>query len=259
MVSAARLPPPFHLLAFDSLGSTNEEACRRAAKGAPHGTVVQAGSQTSGRGRRGRQWISPPGNLHCSLVLKPDCALAEAANVGFVAALALGEALVPGLPDGVDLRFKWPNDVLLDGGKIAGFLLESANVGARLDWLVLGLGVNVEHFPEDTEFPATSLRAAGFGPITVDQVLAGFCRHFGDWYGRWRGQGFAPVRTAWLERAAGLGEVIEVGLSAERIEGRFLDIDSRGALVVGIGDGTTREITAGDVFFPSNAGNGAAA
>jgi BirA family biotin operon repressor/biotin-[acetyl-CoA-carboxylase] ligase len=245
------LPSPFRLLAFEHIDSTNEEARRLAVKGAAHGTVVQAATQTEGRGRRGRRWDSPPGNLYCSLVLRPDCALGEAANVSFVAAVAVGEAIDPWLCEGVELGFKWPNDVLLSGRKAAGFLLESSAAGGRCEWLVLGLGVNLERFPEGTAFPATSLRAERCRPVTVGELLEGVCRRFGEWYGRWRADGFGPVRAAWLGRAVRLGRTIEVRTDSERLTGRFADLDSRGALILEVPGGTRREVTAGDVFFPA--------
>lgn len=251
MTPAPELPPPFRLFAFEQLTSTNDEARRLAAQGAPEGTVVLATTQTAGRGRRGRHWDSPPGNLHCSLVLRPDCALADAANLSFVAALALGDAVAPALAPGVRLGFKWPNDVLLNGRKTAGILLESSTREGRLEWLVVGVGTNVERFPEGTPFPATSLHAEGCTQVTVGGLVNGFCRCFDQWYERWRTGGFAPVRAAWLERAAGFNETIEVRLDPERLVGRFADLDGRGALILETPEGGVREVTAGDVFFPA--------
>ncbi len=250
MTPAPELPPPFRLHAFERLTSTNDEARRLAAEGAPAGTMVLAMTQTAGRGRRGRHWDSPPGNLHCSLVVRPDCALAEAANLSFMAALALGDAIAPALPKGVRLNFKWPNDVLVNGRKTAGILLESSITEGRLDWLVVGVGTNVERFPEGTPFPATSLRAEGCTDVTVGGLLEEFCRCFGAWYERWCSGGFAPVRAAWLDRAAGFEQMIEVRLESECLIGRFIDLDERGALILETVEGGVREVTAGDVFFP---------
>ncbi|MEE9141022.1 MAG: biotin--[acetyl-CoA-carboxylase] ligase [Alphaproteobacteria bacterium] len=260
MTPALALPPPFRLFAFERLTSTNDEARRMAAEGAAEGTLVLAESQTAGRGRRGRHWDSPPGNLYCSLVLRPDCVLAEAANLSFVAALGVAEAVRPVLPEGVALHFKWPNDVLLGGRKAAGILLESSSTEGRLDWLVLGVGLNLERFPQRTPFPATSLRAVGCTGGDVWGLVEGFCRGFGDWYERWRVEGFGPVRAAWLDRAAALDETIEVRLESERLLGRFLGLNATGALILETPDGKLREVTAGDVFFPgapaAAAGNG---
>ena len=116
------LPDGWTLVALASVGSTNDEAARLADTGVPEGTVVWSREQTGGRGRRGRHWASPPGNLYTSTILRPACAAPRAAELGFVAALAVADIVPVGRP----VRLKWPNDVLVDGGKIAGILLESA-------------------------------------------------------------------------------------------------------------------------------------
>lgn len=241
------LRPPLRVLSFASIDSTNEEMRRRAKAGAPEGTAVVAETQTAGRGRRGRTWISPPGNLYCSLLLRPNCAAADAANLSFAAALAVAEAILPLLPEGIDLRFKWPNDVLLDGKKVAGILIESEIEGGSLSFAIVGAGINVAHFPPDTEFPATSLAAAGCR-TSVQDVMDSYLDHLRFWYGRWRREGFAPLRDAWLDRAAGIGQTIDVRLAHERLRGKFSDLDESGALILET-DAGRRAITAGDVFF----------
>lgn len=243
------LLPPLRLLAFESIDSTNEELRRRAAQGAPEGTAVVAETQTAGRGRQGRRWESPPGNLYCSLLLRPACPPALGANLSFAAALAVADAIEPMLPPDVDLRFKWPNDVLLGGRKVAGVLLESEIKGDALDWIVLGLGVNIASFPQAAMYPATSLTAAGCRDASVREVMGSYFDHIRLWYGRWRKDGFSPLRTAWLARAAGRGEAIEVRMSGGHVTGRFADLDDDGALVVETKEGR-RRITAGDVFLP---------
>ena len=157
------LPAGYRLAAFESLDSTNAQARRMATDGVPDGTVVWAASQTAGRGRQGRQWQSPKGNLYCSIVIRPEMPAAEAAQLSFVTALALGDAVSDLLPGGAELHYKWPNDLLLGGCKLAGILLESSGaVGGRLDWLVVGAGLNVADHPDVTDgYRATSLRAAG--------------------------------------------------------------------------------------------------
>ena len=129
--------------------------------GALDGTVIWAKSQTAGRGRQGRQWQSPEGNLYCSIIVRPAVRAADAAQFSFVTALALGQALSGLLPDSVEMRYKWPNDLLLDARKVAGILLESSGgADGGLDWLVVGAGLNVEEFPRllPDGYPATSLR-----------------------------------------------------------------------------------------------------
>jgi len=242
------LPPGVRLLRYDTIGSTNEEAKRLAREGAPEGTWVWGLEQTAGRGRRGRFWASPPGNLYVSLVLRPACSAAQAAQLGFVAALALGEALARMLPAGAELRYKWPNDVLIGGRKIAGILLESEmGPGERLSFVVLGAGVNLASSPPEAEFPATSLAEEGVSGVAPGRLLGAFATAFVGWAQRWRNEGFAPLRGAWLARAVAVGAAVRVRLDHAAFEGRFLDLDEDGALMLDTPQGR-RRITAGDVF-----------
>ena len=238
-------------MAFESLDSTNEQARRLALEGAPDGTVVWTKRQTAGRGRQGRQWQSPQGNLYCSILVRPEMPAGAAAQLSFVAALALGQGLSDLLPGGVDMRYKWPNDLLLDGRKAAGILLESSGAAdGGLDWLVIGAGLNVAHYPEITDgYPATSLREAGATPVALQDILGRFIAGFAHWRARWQNEGLTAVRAAWLERAARLGEDIAVRLPDGPLNGRFSGLDEGGALLLDLPDGSRRTITAGDVFF----------
>lgn len=250
MTTAPQLPPAYHLIALDSVGSTNEEAKRLARAGAADGTLVWAREQTAGRGRSGRGWASPPGNLYLSLVLRPDCTPAAAAQLGFVAALGVGGAIGAAVPPLVELRYKWPNDVLLGGGKVSGILLETEGAELqRVEWIVLGLGLNIASHPEGTEFPATSLKRETGEDLAVTDLLEGFARHFLAAVNRWLEDGFGPIRQAWRARAHALGDPLRVRLPRETLKGRFLDLDDTGALVLGLASGEQRRITAGDVFF----------
>ncbi|MFQ5773214.1 MAG: biotin--[acetyl-CoA-carboxylase] ligase [Kiloniellaceae bacterium] len=251
--SAARpkLPPAYRLVALDRVDSTNDEAARLAEQGAEDGTLVWAREQTKGRGRQGRNFASPRDNLYLSLVLRPDCGPAEAAQLGFVATLAVGEAIGSVAPPMLEVTYKWPNDVLLNGRKVSGILLESkTGSDGALDWLILGVGVNVRSFPKDTDFPATSLHFEG-APREVSHVdvLEAFSRHFLTWVNRWLDDGFAPVRQGWLNHAHARGEEIEVRLPRETLHGTFRDLDERGALVLELSDAKRRVIAAGDIYF----------
>lgn len=241
----------YRLLAFDSLASTNDEACRLAQEGAVEGTVVWTQRQTAGRGRRGRRWLSPPGNLYCSLILRPCAAPGVAAQLGFVAALALGDAISEVAPPGVEPRFKWPNDLLVADRKVAGLLLESAGGhGGTLDWLVVGCGLNVTRHPDLTDgFPAISLRAVGGSPTDPYDMLRRFLTQFQPRYAHWLKQGFAALREAWLQRAVRLGAEIDVRLADRRLHGKFVDLDDTGALVLALNDGSREVVSAGDVYF----------
>ena len=227
------LPPFFRLKVFEQLASTNDEAKRQAVAGAGEGVLIVARRQTAGRGRSGRAWASPEGNLYLSLLLRPDRPPAEAAQLSFVAALAVAEAA------GIATQLKWPNDVLAGGRKLSGILLEGFD-GA----LVIGVGVNVAAAPEG----ATCLREQG-SAAGCDELLAAFCDSLLDWRGRWLAKGFAPVRDAWLARAVGLGRPATARLGRETLEGTFADLDADGALLLDLGAAGRRRIAAGEVYF----------
>ncbi len=242
----AALPPSYRLYHTARLESTNDEAKALARKEGAGPSVVWADEQTKGRGRRGRPWISPPGNLYVSLLLYPHSSPAKAAQLGFLAALALVEALAFEPESAVSC--KWPNDVLLRGRKVAGILIESEMGEEKtLAYLVLGLGVNLVSFPAGTDFPATSLLAEGGGNASPAVILERFLPRFDGGLRLWQEEGFAPFRASWLRRAAFLGEPIRVRLANESLEGRFVDMDEEGSLILR-SRGQTRRISAGEVF-----------
>jgi len=251
------LPDSFRLVTLDSVDSTNEEIKRRADLGAVDGTVVWALEQTSGRGRRGREWTSPKGNLYCSLLLRPSYPAAKAMQLGFVTAAALAEAVTETLQNDARVTCKWPNDVLVNGRKVAGILIESSSTGGTaLDWLAIGVGVNVVSHPRETasRYPATSLAAEGAHDVSLPKLLERYCRCLQRWITTWHEHGFAAIRQAWLQRAHGLHEPILVRLENETFEGVFANMDENGALVVEQ-NGNDRLVTVGDVF-PVKTGTG---
>lgn len=243
-------PSPFSVIEHDILESTNDEACRLASDGAAEGTVVWAHRQRAGRGRRGRQWQSPAGNLYFSAILRPAAPPAVAAQLSLVAAVAMADTLVNLLPDGTRVEQKWPNDVLVEGKKIAGILLESSGTAAdRVDWVVIGCGLNIAVAPDDTALPATCLSAEGGTSADRKPVLMTLLDSLHRWRVEWDTAGIAPVRKAWLARARGLGQEITVRLSTHEFKGQFLDMDDSGALIVRLPDGSEKAVTAGDVFL----------
>jgi BirA family biotin operon repressor/biotin-[acetyl-CoA-carboxylase] ligase len=249
-----RLPAFFHLVALDSIDSTNDEARRRLASEAVcEGTLIWAGEQTAGRGRRGRRWSSPRGNLYMSVVLRPGCKPAVAAQLGFVAAVALAETLAALLPGEGRVRLKWPNDVLVDGAKVSGILLEAAALEDGVAGaVILGIGVNLQSRPDSGLYPTISLAEAGApvrNPAELLELMAGPLL---AWYETWRREGFAPLRAAWLARATGIGQPVEVRLDRETLTGRFEALDETGALALALPQGGSRLIAAGDVFFPAS-------
>lgn len=232
------LPDGWRLVEVAETDSTNDEARRLIAAGAGHGTVVRAGCQTAGRGRRGRTWVSPPGNLYMSIVA--DVAAAQAGQLAFVAALAAGDALAAG----GCVRFKWPNDLMSRGRKAGGILIEADG-----DLAVVGVGVNIVSAPAESAYPATSLAGAGWPPVMPAELCAAVAAGFASWYARWRREGFAPVREAWLARAAGLGGPVTARLPTATCRGTFRALDQDGALILEETDGALRRIAAGDVFL----------
>lgn len=218
--------------------------------GARSGTIVLADRQSKGRGRLGRTWQSAVGNLHASILLRPDCTLRAASELSLLAAVALVELLEHHGPDGLAIQLKWPNDVLIDGAKVAGILLESGgSKGGRLDHVVIGIGVNITWSPEDVAYPVTSLADAGFVKKPLKDWLFAYISSLSIWLDRWQEDGFAVVRDAWRARSYGLGGPIRFRLGQENVDGRFVDLTEGGALLIEGSDGIRRELTAGDVVF----------
>ena len=212
-------------------------------------TWIMAREQTEARGRQGRPWTSPKGNLAATLVYRPEATPQEAAKRSFMAANALYVALSYYV-DTSQLALKWPNDVLLDGGKVAGILLESAGKGPYIDWLSIGVGVNLATVPRitDAAFPPISLIAAGGRAVKATEFLTVLADAFATQEHKLARLGFDRIRTEWLERAARIGETITARTSRETIEGLFDTIDMDGNLVLITGTGP-RVIAAADVYF----------
>lgn len=239
------LPGGFDLVEFDEIDSTNAEALRRVAAGEACPLAIRAGRQTAGRGRRGSQWVSEPGNLYASLVvaLPPQ---AKPGHLAFVSAVAVGAALRDLAPGLSSLGYKWPNDLVVDRRKLAGILIEAAPDRRY----VVGIGLNVGTAPQGLQPPAISLREAAEITISPKDVLSSVCAHFADWRDRWLREGFAPVRAAWVECAVGIGREIDVRLPDRSLRGVYAGIDENGVLLLDMADGSRCEISAGAVFFP---------
>ncbi len=241
--------PPIE--AYDELDSTNAEARRRAEAGEVGPVWITAAVQTAGRGRRGRNWSTQRGNLAATLLTLTDRAPAEAAQLSFVAALAgcdlADTCLGPGMA-----QLKWPNDVLIQGRKAVGILVES---GTRADgglWLAVGIGVNLAYAPQDVERPACAFADHMAGPApTPRDALVVLATSFDRWRNAWAKDGFAPIAAGWTARATGLGQRCEARLPNRTVSGIAEGLDSDGALRLRLDGGGLERITAGDVFFGS--------
>jgi BirA family transcriptional regulator, biotin operon repressor / biotin---[acetyl-CoA-carboxylase] ligase len=237
------------LIVHDSIGSTNAEALLEARLGERGPLWVTAAQQTAGRGRRGRPFVSERGNLYASLLLTDPSSADRAAELSFVAALALHDAVCElAATLASRIRFKWPNDLICDGAKFAGILVEGESASGRPLAAVVGIGVNCANHPAGMAYPATDLAAAGanVSPETLFRTLSGTVRlRLAEWD---RGRGFAAIRTAWLARAIGLGDVIRVSLPDRELQGRFESLDDAGRLLLRHETGALETITAGDIF-----------
>ncbi len=250
--SSSNLLNDYHLLSFDEIDSTNEEAKRLAKGGGHHGAVIWAKKQTAGKGRLGRVWTSSQGNLFVSILLHPEKPMKDLAQLSFVTAVAVMEALEPLLPPGRRLQCKWPNDILLSGKKVGGILLESFQSGKASEkgkpWVVVGVGINVESFPAKTEFPATCLKDAGVELVSAKIILSRFVHHFIDCYNEWDIKGFAPCRRRWLKNAWGMKQRLKARLPDKVLEGYAEGIDLNGSLVLTLKDGKKIQVSAADIF-----------
>ena len=239
-------PAGYDRLILDTTDSTNEEARRRAP--APGPLWILARKQTAGRGRLGRDWSSPRGNLTATLLIGRDEAPGELAKLSFHAALALADLLAHFAP-GAEIALKWPNDALLNGRKAAGILLENFGPGGgHKANLAIGIGVNLAHHPDPatSRWPPTSLLAETGAAPGVEEALLVLADHLDHWLGV---ADFATVRAAWLARASHLGQRIEARLESQTLSGIFEDVDAEGALVLRTPQGT-RRIAAADIHFP---------
>ncbi|MDQ3140211.1 MAG: biotin--[acetyl-CoA-carboxylase] ligase [Pseudomonadota bacterium] len=220
-------------------GSTNDDVAALAAQGASEGLWLRADRQTGGRGRQGRGWQSPLGNLYASTLVRIHPGDPPAPTLALVAAVALHDVAAAHAPEH-RLQIKWPNDLLADGAKIAGILLERAE-----DAVAIGFGVNLAHCPENLDRPVTSLAALGASAPDPDAFAEMLAESFARWLVRWRSEGLAPIRTRWLAAAHAIG----TALSTAQGDGLFDGLDEAGALRLRLADGAVRVIHAGDVFL----------
>lgn len=242
-------------LALEEVGSTNTIALDALRAGDPGPLWVTAARQRAGRGRRARTWVSEPGNLFASLALVDPAPPAALGNLPLVVALGVrdGIATLSGMRAG-SVAIKWPNDILVDGRKASGILVESERLAGGRTAVVVGVGVNVASFPADMPYPVTGLAEEGCA-TDVAAVFASVADGIEDALTLWdQGHGFAAIRAAWLDRAVGLGARCRVNLGDRSLDGVFAGLDDAGRLILTDSDGASRTISAGDVFPLAPAG-----
>ncbi|MGE0062467.1 MAG: biotin--[acetyl-CoA-carboxylase] ligase [Xanthobacteraceae bacterium] len=256
MIRDATDPAEVRHLSYDTLGSTNAEALVLARAGERGPVWITAKTQSAGRGRRGKDWVSPPGNLYATLLLTEPAPSPRAAQLSFVAGLAVRDAVAACAGSlGGALTLKWPNDVLIGGRKIAGLLIEAEN--APVFSVAIGIGVNCISHPDGTAYPAADLAGEG-ARVSMGALFAALVPAMQARLAQWQGgANFPSIRRDWLKYAAGLGEFIQVRLPERELYGRFMGLDENGRLLVQPETGPHLKITAGEVFgfgVPKGAG-----
>jgi BirA family transcriptional regulator, biotin operon repressor / biotin---[acetyl-CoA-carboxylase] ligase len=238
----------YRLLSHETLPSTNAEALRLVRNGERGPLWITAQQQTVGRGRRGNEWISHPGNLYATLLLHDPAPAERAPELSFVSVLAAKDAILDFAPAlGEKLKLKWPNDLLCGGAKIAGILIEGERVDEKLA-VALGIGVNCAHHPEQTGYAATDLLAAG-ADVSAEELFAALSCRMLERLVQWcRGAGFAAIRAEWMAAAVGIGADMRVRLPDRELIGRGETLDENGRLMLRLADGSALAIAAGEVF-----------
>ena len=243
--------PDFRHIELGDVASTNIECMERARSGDPGGLWITAVRQTGGRARRGRNWVSEPGNLYSSLLLIDPAPWQALASLPMAVTVAVHDAIASVLPaDAAEaLRIKWPNDMLISGRKTSGILIEAEQLAEGRRAVVIGCGVNVAHFPEAGLYPATCLNDQGSAATPQDlfaRLVVSMDRTLKAWA---QGRGLAAIREAWIDRAQGIGDPVTVNLPERKIHGLFDGIDDEGRLMLAMPDGSRQMIASGDVFF----------
>ena len=234
MTAASRLDSAhqgWRIVRLSAIDSTNEEARRRALAGGAGRLWIVADEQTAGRGRRGRAWISPKGNLHASALMIDPCRLAVAAQIGFVAGVALARAARD--VGATEVGLKWPNDLMSCGAKCAGILVEGVGLGSGRAACVVGIGVNCAHTPKGLGYATSCLTRVGGQAVSPGELFESLVQRFDEALDAWRaGEAFDRIRAAWLDCAVGLGERIAIQNGAGQREGVFDGIDGAGRLLM---------------------------
>lgn len=241
------MPSGFRLQIHEALPSTQDPLTRLAEAGEPEGLAFLARRQTAGRGTQGRAWAGPSGNLHLSVLLRPDEPIPLLPQWGLLAGVAVADALLPLLPDPALLALKWPNDLLLGGAKAVGILAESAATDqGRIAWIVLGIGVNLAHAPEVPGRATASLAGLGVMPPSPEDFAERLLAAIDQRRRQRQAEGFAPIRAAWLARGPRIDAPLAIRRQGVEIAGHFAGLAEDGCLRVAI-DGRVQTLVAGEI------------
>jgi BirA family biotin operon repressor/biotin-[acetyl-CoA-carboxylase] ligase len=234
-------------LFFETLGSTIDEAYSRILQGAEEGSVIVAYKQVKGRGRRGRSWENLPGNLYMTFITYLNYPLSEALQLSFVTCVAVGEKLRLFLPPGHILTYKWPNDILLNGKKVGGLLLEAIPLlESQETAYLISCGLNLISKPRYVTYPTTSFQNEGIY-LSLNEALYGITDSLERYIALWKKEGFSPIYDLWMKYAAGLETKISFDLQGKMHEGIFKGIDTEGALLLRTSEGL-KKFTAGEIL-----------
>lgn len=234
---------------YEEVGSTNDEAFRMGMNGAPEGTVLIAECQSAGKGRMQRVWHSPAGaNIYTSIILRPMFDVLRAPQISIATGVAVAETLIPYCPGKVML--KWPNDVLIDGKKVCGILSQMKMSGNAIDFIVVGVGINVnlnrEQFPTDIQSIATSLAMEAGREISREELIISLYENLSKWYKELLQRGFGPIKEKWLSLSPMIGQTVSVLFREEAVSGKAIGLGEDGSLMLLTDKNETIQVSAGD-------------
>lgn len=232
---APSIPSLFDLITVDVADSSRAHAERLAQEGADEGTIVWARTQQEGIGRSGNYWMSGHRNLHCAIVLRPDDTFEICCQLSMVATICAAMAVSRQAEPLEEFRYRWPNDILLNQGKLAGITLSGEISNSRVNWMVVALNVNVFDHPKSKGLEAASMRGEGFQSYDRIALLEAYTREFLSWVNRWSDEGFQPIRQAWLFKGYQQGDLVSIKFGESSVSGVFKDIDPSGAIILETG------------------------
>ena len=240
---------------YEEIGSTNDEAFRLGLAGAQEGTALIAEKQNAGKGRMQRVWHSPAGsNIYTSIILRPQVEPARAPHISILAGVAVAEVLETYCPDRIKL--KWPNDVLIDGKKVCGILSQMKTAANEIDFIVLGIGINVNisysQFPKEICNLATSLAIETGKEISRQELIISLYENLAKWYKQLLEDGFDRIKEKWLSISPMIGEIVQVIFQEEAVSGKAIGIDEDGSLILLAAGNKEIKVSAGDATIIKN-------